>query len=125
MATTTLFLYGTLKRGGRNNHLLAGQEFIGEARTLPFYRLYDHGAHPCLVEDRLHGVSVQGELWRVEDTALARLDGYEEVPSYFSRRDIDIDGNAFPTYAYFYEGDVSALKECGSCWPAEGSEPEA
>ena len=30
---TTLFVYGTLKRGGSNHAHLAGQKFLGPART--------------------------------------------------------------------------------------------
>ena len=47
MSKTVLFFYGTLKTGGQNNHLLAGQELIGPARTLPLYRLYGLGCAPA------------------------------------------------------------------------------
>jgi len=36
---TRIFVYGTLKRGGRNHHFMAGQQFVGEARTAPGYTL--------------------------------------------------------------------------------------
>src|SRR5437868_520360 len=74
MATSTLFLYGTLKRGHPSNALIAGQEFLGEVQTAPHYRLYDSGPFPCLVEDRPRGVAVRGEIWRVDDGLLAKLD---------------------------------------------------
>src|SRR5262249_53161627 len=76
--TALLFLYGTLKRGCRNHHLVAGQEFLGPARTLPRYRLYDSGLYPCLVEDTMQGCAIAGELWRVEADALERLDEFED-----------------------------------------------
>jgi len=62
MAQTLLFVYGSLQRGCRNHHLLAGQEFLHIARTVPRYRLYDRGSYPCLVEEPEHGVAVQGEV---------------------------------------------------------------
>src|SRR5438309_835484 len=116
MSKTNLFVYGTLKRGGRSSHLLTGQDFLAEAETLPFYRLYDNGAHPCLVEDRQHGVSVQGEIWRVDDAMLVGLDAYEGVPSLFLRAEIKVAAQDTPVVAYLYRGDVSALKDCGSSW---------
>ena len=47
---TTLFLYGTLKRGQRNHHFLAGAECLGAARSLSRYRLVEVGPFPGLVE---------------------------------------------------------------------------
>jgi hypothetical protein len=52
MNKTILFFYGTLKTGGQSNHLLAGAECLGPARTLPLYRLYGLGWHPGAVLDR-------------------------------------------------------------------------
>lgn len=114
---TTIFIYGTLKRGRRNNDLLAGQHFQEEARTLPHYRLYNSGPYPCLVEDRRRGVAVRGEIWRVEETALARLDELEDVPRLFVRREIRVEGVSTTVFAYLYQGDVSGMEDCGDCWP--------
>ncbi len=82
----TLFVYATLKRGCRNHHHLAGQHFIGEARTGPGYRLYDLGAYPGLVLDPSDTDGVTGELWAVEPAALARLDEFEGVAENLYRR---------------------------------------
>jgi gamma-glutamylaminecyclotransferase len=117
MSKTAIFLYGTLKRGGRSNHLLAGQEFAAEAETLPLYRLYDHGAHPCLVDDRNHGVAVRGEVWHVDEATLTQLDTYEEAPTYFRRGEIQLRNFPPPVTAYFYQGDVAQLEQCGPEWP--------
>jgi gamma-glutamylaminecyclotransferase len=117
---TLVFVYGTLKRGGRNDVLLRGQEFVQAARTLPRYRLYDSGSYPCLVEEPSHGLAVQGEVWRVDADALARLDELEEVPSLFTRREVALAVPLRPVLAYFYQRDVSGLKDCGDTWPAEG-----
>ena len=46
-----VFLYGTLKRGGCRSHVLKDQRFLGEAMTVPKYRMYDTGSYPALVED--------------------------------------------------------------------------
>src|SRR5579859_6832556 len=88
---TMLFVYGTLKRGGRNFHRLADQEFIGVAVTAPRYRVIDLGAHPGLVRDELTGLAIHGELFAVNDRCLAELDEFEEVPGPFVRALIEVD----------------------------------
>jgi gamma-glutamylcyclotransferase (GGCT)/AIG2-like uncharacterized protein YtfP len=77
---TALFVYGTLKRGRRAHGLLGGQEFLGEARTVPGYRLYDSGSFPCLNADPGGTGQAQGELWRVDVLTLRRLDDFD-VPA--------------------------------------------
>ena len=66
MSRTILFVYGTLKTGQANNGMLAGQEVVGPARTLPLYRLHGLGWHPGLVRDAVAGMAVAGELWTVD-----------------------------------------------------------
>lgn len=110
-----LFVYGTLKRGCRSHHLLAGQEFVGVARTAPRYRMYRRGLYPCLVEVK-DGRSIHGEIWRVDAATLERLDAYEGAPSLFTRRLVALDGRSDGIQAYFFNGDVTALPECGDDW---------
>jgi len=121
MGKTALFVYGTLKRGFSNHAVLAGQEFVGEACTLPRYRLLDHGPHPSLVEAVGAGRSIRGEIWNVDHATLARLDVFEQVDHLFSRREIALVDNSTTVYAYFYRGDVTGLPECLEWW----SEPES
>jgi gamma-glutamylaminecyclotransferase len=113
-----LFIYGTLKRGECNHSLLASQEFVADVRTLPRYRLFEKGWHPCLVE-AADGVAVEGELWRVSPETLAALDEYEEVPHGFARRPVAVDGVDEPVDAYFYAQNVAGLRDCGSRWPRQ------
>jgi gamma-glutamylaminecyclotransferase len=117
MSKTVLFLYGTLKTGGQSNHLLAGAEFLGPARTLSLYRLYGIGWHPGLVLDRANGVSIHGELWAVDDALLGRLDEYEGVPSYFTREAIAIADHFGEVQAYFFNGVVPTDARGGDRWP--------
>jgi gamma-glutamylcyclotransferase (GGCT)/AIG2-like uncharacterized protein YtfP len=115
--STPVFVYGTLQRGQRNYHLLSRQEFVRAAETEPRYRLYERGSYPCLVEVGSGGVAVRGEVWRVDPATLALLDELEEVPALFDRRPIALAGFTEPVVAYFYQGDVSGLRACGSAWP--------
>ena len=114
---TALFVYGTLKRGRRAHGLLGGQEFLGEARTVPGYRLYDSGSFPCLKADPGGTGRFQGELWRVDVMTLRRLDEFEGAPHLFRRGPIVLEGIASPVEAYYYQEDISGFADCEGCWP--------
>ena len=119
---TLLFLYGTLKRGQRNHHLMAGQEFLRPAQTAPRYRMVNVGPYPALVADPAHGIRIRGELWQVDDAALHRLDIFEGAPqsptedAEFVRRTIEVEGEPGPVFGYFYCRSVAGLMDCGAEW---------
>lgn len=85
--STVLFIYGTLKRGCSNHHHLAGQTFLGLARTKPGYRLYDLGGYPGIARLPDDRDGVVGELWSVDAEALQRLDRFEGVHEGLYRRE--------------------------------------
>ena len=76
---TQVFVYGTLKRKGSNHRYLAGQQFVGESRTVPGYTLYSLGDYPGMVRSPDDQAGVMGEVWNVEAPCLARLDKLEGV----------------------------------------------
>ena len=84
--STLLFVYGTLKRGCSNHRYMAGQRFIGLARTAPGYRLYDLGGYPAMVTHPEDRDGVVGEVWSVDEDALRRLDRFEGVHEGLYRR---------------------------------------
>jgi gamma-glutamylcyclotransferase (GGCT)/AIG2-like uncharacterized protein YtfP len=69
-----IFVYGTLKRGGSNHSLLAGQKFFAAAQTKPLYKLYSLGNFPAMVETPQDGRSIEGEIWEVDFERLPALD---------------------------------------------------
>lgn len=85
-ARTLLFVYGTLKQGGGNHAVLSDQSFVGEARTVAGFRLFDLGEYPGMIADPNSAVRVTGEVWSVSDEALTRLDAFEGVPEGLYRR---------------------------------------
>jgi gamma-glutamylcyclotransferase (GGCT)/AIG2-like uncharacterized protein YtfP len=117
MNATNLFVYGSLKRDLQNHFYLAGQEFVATARTVPIYRLYRWGAYPGLVAVQENGVAVRGELYRVDEETLRRLDVLEDVPHLYQRGPVQLEGMGEPVIAYFYVRDVSAAADCGDAWP--------
>ena len=80
---TELFVNGTLMSGLELNQNLAGAEFLGAFRTAPIYRVYSIAdLHPGMFEVEEGGVSVAGELYRVPDDVLKRVEA-EEPPNLY------------------------------------------
>ncbi|HEV3385679.1 MAG TPA: gamma-glutamylcyclotransferase family protein [Gemmata sp.] len=117
MGRTILFVYGTLKRGLRNNHLIADQEFLGEFQTEPRYRVIDLGPHPGLVVDEANGLAVRGELWSVSEDCLGELDAFEEVPGPFIRTEVKIAAREDAAQAYFWNCPIPEGATTGNEWP--------
>jgi gamma-glutamylcyclotransferase (GGCT)/AIG2-like uncharacterized protein YtfP len=73
-----LFVNGTLMRGLALHGNLDGAEFLEACQTAPRYRLYSiDDVHPGMFEVTDGGVSVRGELYRVPDDVLERLEAGE------------------------------------------------
>jgi gamma-glutamylaminecyclotransferase len=85
--STLLFVYGTLKRGCCNHGQMAGQTFVGIARTMPGYRLYDLGGYPAIVSSPEDRDGVVGEVWSVDPEGLCKLDTFEGVHEGLYRRE--------------------------------------
>jgi gamma-glutamylaminecyclotransferase len=117
MSRVILFIYGTLKRGQKSHHFLAGQEFLREAATMPLYRLYGLGWHPAMVLDVEHGLEVRGELWAVDESTLAELDLYEGVPDWYVRQDVAVRDCFETVQAYLFNGTLPAGAVSGAAWP--------
>ena len=95
-----LFIYGTLKRGQVNHHLLASEMFLGEAHTEPYYRLLDLGWYPGLARVEQRGRSISGELWEVSPQRLQELDAYEGDE--YARRAVALLDHDFNTVTETY-----------------------
>ncbi len=114
-----LFVYGTLKRGCKNHRQLAGQTFLAEARTGPGYRLHDLGDFPCLVPHPDDTQGVKGELWRVDEAALERLDVFEGVNhGLYSRESVELAEPSSEPVAesYLYQLDITGRAEIVGDW---------
>jgi len=108
-----VFVYGTLLRGERLNHLIqaANPRWIAAARTPG--RLVDLGAYPGLIPARRRGQWVAGEYVEFEalESVLPRLDSVEEyqpaaeTQSLYVRRVVPVtleDGAERRAWAYLY-----------------------
>jgi gamma-glutamylcyclotransferase (GGCT)/AIG2-like uncharacterized protein YtfP len=73
--TVRLFVYGSLKRGGRHHSELAGARFLGDATTAPGYSLVQLGTYLALVPGGAG--TVVGEVFELESARLSALDAFE------------------------------------------------
>ncbi len=117
---TRVFVYGTLKRGCRNHHYLAGQQFLGKAMTSPGYILFSLGDYPGMVRSADQNHHVVGELWAVDRAGLSALDEleglaeglYERVPIGLAAPFADL-----PVESYLYLRSLEGHRPLGSVWP--------
>jgi gamma-glutamylaminecyclotransferase len=110
-----LFVNGTLMRGLALNANLDGAEFLEACETQPRYRLYSIGdVHPGMFEVAQGGISVPGELYRVPDDVLQRVEageppGLYRGPVHLSDGRV-VDGILFPReLAERVHQDISAF----------------
>ena len=113
--TKTLFVNGTLMRGLALHHNLDGAAFLGEARTVPCYRLYSIGdLHPGMFEVETGGISVPGEIYEMSDETWARVEAGEPPGLYCGPVRLDdgrtLDGILYPReMAEGHHKDISSF----------------
>ncbi|WP_374668806.1 gamma-glutamylcyclotransferase [Ramlibacter sp.] len=89
-----VFVYGTLRRGGRNdiNRLQPAPVFVGTASLRG--RLYPLGWYPGLLLGGEDAIEVVGEVYRITPPLEARLDEIEEIrpapDSEYFKRDVAV-----------------------------------
>jgi gamma-glutamylcyclotransferase (GGCT)/AIG2-like uncharacterized protein YtfP len=88
--TTSVFVYGTLKRGYSNHYLLETARYLGNAITKQPHLLGDAGFPVCMPTDA--PTYVFGEVYEVDDDTLTRLDRLESEGRMYHRRPIDLVG---------------------------------
>jgi gamma-glutamylaminecyclotransferase len=88
MGSVYLFVYGSLKRGGRHHDELRGSKCLGSAKTLPGYSLAHLGDYLALIKPepdaelepgapRATETAVSGELFEIDEALLPALDELE------------------------------------------------
>lgn len=105
--THRVFVYGTLRRGQRNHHLLASSTFIDEAATLRAYWMITTGPFPVLL-DRVPddfgvpALPVAGEIYHVDDATMVELDRLEREGVAYDRKVTEVfeAGHKVETYIY-------------------------
>jgi len=111
-----LFFYGSLKRGLSNHRLVAGQRYLGDATTIPAYRIVEIGRYGGMIRDDDSGLAVRGELWAVDEKCLAALDEFEMGEGLWARRPVDVTGHN-GVQSYCWTGARPVDGRTGAVWP--------
>lgn len=80
---TLVFVYGTLRKGESNHHLISGCGFCGCYVTQPRYRMLHLGTYPGVVAGGF--TAIAGEVYRLNARELRTLDRLEAYPRLYKR----------------------------------------
>ncbi|MBF9000351.1 gamma-glutamylcyclotransferase family protein [Vibrio nitrifigilis] len=103
-----VFVFGTLKEGFPNYKTNKGLRYPGEFKTqyrYPFYLVGERHS-PWLILNKGHGYQVSGQVFMVDDAALAEMDSLERIHEVDGYRRIEINvieqntGEEVNVYAY-------------------------
>jgi len=112
---SVIFCYGTLKKGQCRGKVLSDQKFLGNAKTIPAYSLFNCGTYPALVKQG--NTSVEGELYEVDEDCLKRLDRIEGAPFLYKQAKVELETHPeLDCKTYIYQQSVKSLTECGCSW---------
>lgn len=106
--TERVAVYGTLKRGYGNHHLIAGSHFVGSGKTNEQYPLLVNGL-PYLYDECGLGEQVKVEVYDVDSTTFESLDRLEGHPTFYERREIWIsmdDWSQTKCWVYFINQEL-------------------
>jgi gamma-glutamylcyclotransferase (GGCT)/AIG2-like uncharacterized protein YtfP len=110
-----VFVYGTLKQGFRNHHLLEHCVLVGKGRTKNKYALYVDGIP--YVTNKESVSNIQGEVYLVDEDTLTTLDQLERHPEWYHREKIDSviepDGKILSAWIYFNDNPIGDLIKSG------------
>ena len=110
-----VFVYGTLRRGGRNdiNRLRPAPHYVGmgEVRGV----LYHLDWYPGLTLGGEEAVTVVGEVYRITPQLEAVLDGIEQIvpgaDSEYFKREVDILVDGRPVSCLLYEVNPARVRD--------------
>jgi gamma-glutamylcyclotransferase (GGCT)/AIG2-like uncharacterized protein YtfP len=103
-----LFVYGSLKKGFENEHILDKAKYISKATTIRKFAMYEAngGEYPYLIKEKpLY--SIDGELYKIaRKDLLNKIDIFEGSPDYYTRESIEVKSRSFSSnkkaFTYFY-----------------------
>ena len=117
-ASILLFVYGTLKTGGRYHCLLenGNVRFRGKAVTREKFIMYERDGIPYVSRKRSLS-RIEGEVYEVDEETLICLDDLEGHPRWYKREEVDVeldDGNFTRAFLYFNENEEGRVISSGN-----------
>lgn len=105
-----LFVYGTLKRGGRlHSHNMKGATFVGQDRIagVDLFRIQWYPAA------KLGSGTLHGEVYEINDEILARMDQVEGEGTLYKRKQLTTVGG-YQSWVYLYLDSVDPSRKIES-----------
>lgn len=102
----TVFVYGTLMKGyGNHRNYLSHSEFVGTGE-ITGYALYAVSSFPGIVPEG--GEKVKGEVYKVDQDTLKRLDRLEGEGSLYLRKQVEVraDGHIVQAWTYIWNHET-------------------
>lgn len=103
-----MFVYGTLRRGYGNHRYMRGSTFLGMAKTVDAFTLYQHGIP--YVNAVKATCPIVGEVYRVPSSDLPAVDRLESHPHGYTRRETPVrmeeTGAVVTAWLYFFDHDL-------------------
>jgi gamma-glutamylcyclotransferase (GGCT)/AIG2-like uncharacterized protein YtfP len=92
VATSNVFVYGTLKFGFHNHSSwMRGTEYIDSVTTVEKWAMIGkNSSFPYLLCEHLRGHHIKGELYSATADQIAHLDILEGVPSHYIKKEIEV-----------------------------------
>lgn len=109
-----VFVYGTLRQGCTNHHLLKEARYLGKARTMEKYALYVDD-YPYLFKG-YPLCRIRGEVYEVNEKGFSRLDELEDHPFWYQREKRSVilnNGTIMEAWVYFFPEVKGTLVNSG------------
>ena len=108
-----VFVYGTLRKGHCNHHLLKDSHCYGVGCSEAWYAMYLKNGYPYVTSTESR-YPIVGELYSVHDETLVTLDKFEGHPRYYERREVPVIIGEKRYVAWMYFRDPpGVLMQCG------------
>jgi len=124
-----VFVYGTLRQGCANHHLLKDAYCYGVGSTLSKFAMYLVSGFPYVTSSESR-YQIVGELYAVDKITLAELDKMEGHPIHYERSEtvVEVNGEQYSAWMYFrnpqgkllQNGDFKETKAARSNPPLAG-----
>ena len=99
-----VFVYGTLKKGGRFNSVFDEESFIGNA-TLNKHQMFAPPGRffPHVIESDDEDKIIEGEVYEINQKTLQQLDWIEGYPDLYDRKKVEVslDDKVVEVYMYY------------------------
>lgn len=99
----TIFVYGTLKKGGGNDRCLKDDDvkFLGKGATAKKFKLYAHSGFP-FAQHKPGPKEIKGEVYEIGEKTLMRCDRLEGHPHFYKRQRVNVTMGGKTKRAWLY-----------------------